>query len=185
MKTKPAPPPAADNDSQLWQRLCGNATGRVDSGHPADDIKGRKNRQEFIPHKVVKRVVADQQTRAIARQIRKACPWMEDADAPAARAWAQLDRLAELAYARLKEGILNDEGEPRGLLEAYQRLRKTQLLFAQQLGLTPAARVAIKATGSRVALDLAAQLARADIQDAEIIEPPRNPQTRGPDDSAF
>ena len=49
MKTKPAPPPAADNDSQLWQRLCGKATGRVDSGHPADDIKGRKNRGNKDP----------------------------------------------------------------------------------------------------------------------------------------
>jgi hypothetical protein len=75
-------------------------------------------------------------------------------------AWSELEVLSRLTYQRLREeGILRPDGEPKALLETYQRLRKTQLAFERELGMTPRARMDIKANGTRAALDLAAQLA--------------------------
>jgi hypothetical protein len=92
--------------------------------------------------------------------MHRALPWLEEPDTPAVVAWSELEVLSRLAYQRLRdEGILRPDGEPRALLETYQRLRKTQLAFERELGMTPRARMEIKANGTRAALDLAAQLA--------------------------
>jgi hypothetical protein len=62
-------------------------------------------------------------------------------------------------------GVLNDQGEGRRLLDDYRKLRQTQAVYARELGMTPAARMAIKATGKRTPFDLAAAMAPPD--DAE------------------
>jgi hypothetical protein len=94
-------------------------------------------------------VKRDQAVRRIARKARVALPWLEDADAPAVKAWAQLELLAQRAYDSLREGgILNAAGEPRSLLDVFQRLRKTALAFEKELGMTPKSRAEIR-SGSR------------------------------------
>lgn len=90
-------------------------------------------------------------------------PWLEDIDNPAARAWAQFEVLADQVYAALKRGdIVNDRGEGKRLLDDYTKLRRAQIVYARELGMTPSARAVIKATGTRAAFDLVGAMASAE-----------------------
>jgi hypothetical protein len=52
-------------------------------------------------------------------------PWLEDADEPAARAWAQLEVMADLAHTHLRrEGILDAKRQARDLLTSFRQLRQ-------------------------------------------------------------
>jgi hypothetical protein len=51
-------------------------------------------------------------------------------------------------------GIINGKGDPRRLQSDFRQLRQAQLAYARELGMTPAARMAIKATGTHAAPDL-------------------------------
>jgi hypothetical protein len=110
----------------------------------------------------------DRTIRRIRTSIWRAAPWLERTDLLTVNAYAELEYLASAAFLELSEqGVMRrdkdaHEGEPKRLLDAYRGLRQTQLQFGRELGLTPAARIAIKATGTRAALDLAAQLASTD-----------------------
>lgn len=111
----------------------------------------------------------DKKVERLARKMRGVMPWLESSDMPAARAWAELEYLAGQVYAALRGfGVLNREGEARRLLDDYRKLRQTQVVLARELGMTPAARMAIKANGTKAALDLAAAMAKA--EDAEVEE---------------
>jgi phage terminase small subunit len=102
----------------------------------------------------------DQKVRRLAQKVKAALPWLEDADAPAVRAFCEFELLASAAFAELRdEGMLTSDGNPKALLDTFRKLRLAQLQFERELGMTPAARMAIKANGTRAALDLAAQLA--------------------------
>lgn len=84
---------------------------------------------------------------------------------PAVKAWAELEVLASIAYANLREaGILMPDGEPRAMLDSYQRLRKAQLAFERELGMTPSARMTLKASGKRAPIDLVSAM------DAEVVD---------------
>jgi hypothetical protein len=105
----------------------------------------------------------------LAGKVRAVMPWLEPSDFPTVRAWAELEILAGQVYAALRGfGVLNREGEARRLLDDYRKLRQTQVVLARELGMTPAARMAIKANGTKAALDLAAAMATA--EDTEIEE---------------
>jgi phage terminase small subunit len=94
--------------------------------------------------------------------------WLEESDLPVARAWAEMEVLASQTYAALRVmGVINKQGEARHLLDDYRKLRQTQIVLARELGLTPAARVATQASGTRAALDLAAALAST--EEAEVV----------------
>jgi phage terminase small subunit len=138
-----------------------------DSNFP---IAPRPPRSHFWPVRDQEQRRHDQRVRSLARKLRLALPWLEDADIPAVRAWCELELLAQRAWLKLTENgasILTPKEEPRGLLDAYQRLRKTQLQFERELGMTPRARMEIKTSGTRAALDLAGQLASLNAADRE------------------
>jgi hypothetical protein len=110
----------------------------------------------------------DRKVQRLVRAMRVAMPWLEEADIPTCRAWAQLEILADIAYAMLTRiGIIsnNIKCEPRRLLTDYRQLRQAQLSYARELGMTPAARMAIKASGTRAALDLPGAMASTDVED--------------------
>lgn len=110
----------------------------------------------------------DEKVRRLVRRMRVAMPWLEDADEPTARAWAQLEMLSDMAHTELrKRGILNSEGEPRRLLADFRQLRAAQLQYARELGMSPTSRAALKVAGTRAALDLAAAMAGAEVVDEE------------------
>lgn len=76
-------------------------------------------------------------------------PWVEPSDIPCARAWAEFEILGANVFAELiANGVTNAEGEPRRLLTELRQLRQTQLAYERELGMTPAAKVAIKASGA-------------------------------------
>ena len=111
----------------------------------------------------------DRKVQRLVRAMRGAMPWIEESDVPACRAWAQLEILSDQAFAIVRTiGILNREGEPRRLLTDVRQLRQAQLAYARELGMTPAARMAIKANGTKAALDLMAAMAKA--EDTEVEE---------------
>jgi hypothetical protein len=57
--------------------------------------------------------VRDHRVRYLVWRLRKICPWIGESDLPAARAWAQLNILSEVAYARLRdEGMTTAGGDP-------------------------------------------------------------------------
>jgi hypothetical protein len=100
--------------------------------------------------------------RRLVLQMRKAMPWIEDSDLPACRGWADLELLsASVGYCLAQLGPVNDNGEPRRLLTEFRHLKLAQLAHERELGMTPAARIAIKANATSAAVDLAAQLAAA------------------------
>lgn len=99
----------------------------------------------------------DQRVRRLVRKMRVAMPWLEDVDIPAARAWAQLEVLADQVYAWLRVGnVVNNQGEGKTLLDDFRKLRQAQLTYARELGMTPTARMALKASGTKAAFDLVA-----------------------------
>jgi hypothetical protein len=98
--------------------------------------------------------------RRLVERLRQTMPWLEPSDIPACRAWAELEILSAGVFAALTtDGFTNNEGEPRRLLSEFRQLRQAQLAYERELGMTPAARMALKANGTRAALDLAAALA--------------------------
>src|SRR5262249_29534503 len=100
--------------------------------------------------------------RRLVEKMRRVMPWLEPSDEPVARAWAELEILGAYVFNELMVGgVTNPQGKPRRLLTELRQLRQAQLAYARELGMTPAARIAIKASGTRVALDLAAAMAHA------------------------
>ncbi len=103
--------------------------------------------------------------RRLVVKMHKAMPWLEPADEPACRAWAELELLGASLFVVLNaEGPLNGEGEPRRLLSEYRSLRRDQLAYERELGMTPASRMALRLTAKQVAGDI--NLVRAAGRDA-------------------
>lgn len=108
----------------------------------------------------------DQRVRKLVHRMRAVMPWLEDSDLPVCRAWAELETLSSRVFAELREGgVINSNGDARRLLDDYRKLRQTQVTLSRELGMTPAARMAIKASGTRAPLDLAAAMANGDVED--------------------
>jgi hypothetical protein len=106
------------------------------------------------------RRLRDNQVNYHLRKMRALCPWLERSDIYVARRFAELELLASRAYAELRARTLaNDEGRSRRLLDDYRRLVALSIVAARELGLSPAARMAIKANSANAALDLVGQFA--------------------------
>ena len=107
--------------------------------------------------------IRSRKIRRLVERLRRTMPWLEPSDLPACRAWAELEILSAGVFAALTaEGLTNAQGEPRRLLSEFRQLRQAQLAYERELGMTPAARMALKANGTRAALDLAAALVQDD-----------------------
>ena len=101
----------------------------------------------------------DRKTERLARKVRSVLTWLEPSDYPALRAWCELEYLAGQVYAVLRAGsVVNAAGEGKRLLDDYRKLRLAQMVISRELGMTPAARMALKASGTRAAFDLPAAM---------------------------
>ena len=98
--------------------------------------------------------------RRLVRKMQAVMPWLDPADDPACRAWAELEILGANAFADLIErGLTNTEGDPRRLLGEFRMIRQAQLAYERDLGMTPAARMTLRIGDSRAkALDLASAM---------------------------
>jgi hypothetical protein len=111
----------------------------------------------------------DRKTQLLARKVRSVLTWLEPSDFPTVRAWAELEILCDQVYAVLRAGsVVNAaSGEGKRLLHDYRQLRLAQLAYSRELGMTPAARKTLSASGTK-GMDLAAAFANA--EDAETVE---------------
>ena len=115
--------------------------------------------------------VRHRKVRRLVEKMRAVMPWLETSDLPACRAWAELEILGANAFSELLTGgLLNTEGEPRRLLTDYRQLRQVQLSYERELGMTPAARNSIKASGTKAAIDLVAAMTNSDDDDAGFVD---------------
>jgi hypothetical protein len=104
----------------------------------------------------------DRSVQRIVAKMRELCPWIEMQDLPLLRRWAEIELHASRIHAFLKLiGEVNNQGDPRRLINELRMLAQTQASIGAQLGLSPASRMAIKATGTRAAFDLPGSMARA------------------------
>jgi hypothetical protein len=86
----------------------------------------------------------DQRVRKMVQKLRAAMGnQIADSDIPVARAWCAFEILCVTVFAELRKGVIKN-GEARRLLNDYRLLRQTQLGFARELGLKPAARITIQ-----------------------------------------
>lgn len=108
--------------------------------------------------------VRDHRVRYLVWRLRKVCPWIGESDLPAARAWAQLNILSEIAYARLRDEDIGPGGEPRKLLAEFRALKAAELADSRELGLTPATRRTPTSQGK--SFDLAADFAFLNAREA-------------------
>jgi len=113
--------------------------------------------------------------RPLVKRTLDRCPWITQSDITTLRAWADLEILGAACMAELLEtGVLDGKKQPKSLIDQLRRIRSTQLQYARELGLSPAARMAIRESGSNAAVDLAlAAQRRADTEvtdaDAELV----------------
>lgn len=102
----------------------------------------------------------------LVRRMRSVMPWLEDSDLPACRSWAELEIVGAALFAGIvKEGATytDDKGDvaARRLVDDHRKNRIAKLTYEHELGMTPVARMALKASGTHAALDLAAIMAQA------------------------
>jgi hypothetical protein len=78
---------------------------------------------------------------------------------PTARTRAEFEYLAEQIYAAIRGMGRSTDGEARRLVDDYRKLHQTQAAFARELGITPAARMTIKASSKDSVFDIAVAIA--------------------------
>jgi hypothetical protein len=108
----------------------------------------------------------DQRVRRLTRKMRVCMPWLADSDLPACRGWAEMEVLANRAYAILSSvPLINKDGEPLRLLTDFRQLRQAQIVYARELGMTPSARAQLRLSADSEAFDLAAAAQLTDATD--------------------
>jgi terminase small subunit-like protein len=102
----------------------------------------------------------------LMRRLRVVAPWIEPSDEPTARAYCELEIMGAQIFAAL--GKMGDsvvhttadgkDLDVRRLVDAHRQMKLAQLAYGRELGLTPASRMAIKATRTHTPFDLPAEM---------------------------
>jgi hypothetical protein len=96
---------------------------------------------------------------------------LEKSDRPACRAWCELEIIGTMMFTNLtREGILLPTGEARRLVDNFRQLKQSQLMYANALGMTPAARKLLQADKDADLPFLLAQLSKKQAVIAEVVE---------------
>lgn len=93
------------------------------------------------------------------RDVKLACPWLEVADLPLIKRFAELQVIIGRLYFEIHlNGAFDNKRQPRFVLDTYRRMVLAQAAIARELGLSPLARkqLSLAAQGD----DLAAALAK-------------------------
>jgi phage terminase small subunit len=102
----------------------------------------------------------------LMRRLRVVAPWIEPSDESTARAYCELEIMGAQIFAALSkmgDAVVrtSKDGkdlEVRKLVDSHRTMKLAQLAYARELGLTPAARMAIKATVAHTPFDLPAEM---------------------------
>ncbi len=125
-------------------------------------------------------VLRSRKVARLVRRMRAAMPWLEDADVPACRSWAELEIIgAALFTGIMKEGATigpNKDGDvgARRLVEDHRKNQLAKIALERELGMTPLARSTLKVNRDNSALDFAAQCAaiRDETDDTDSLKRP-------------
>jgi hypothetical protein len=113
--------------------------------------------------------------KSLASVVRRQLPWLETSDRATLRAWCEHEIIGSAVFMKLMDdGIADSDGKLREiLLNTWRTIRAAQLRYSNALGMSPAARTAIKVNGTSAALDLAlaAQSREPESPDTELSEP--------------
>ena len=111
----------------------------------------------------------DAQIRYYTVRIKMQCPWLAKEDIFLTRRFAQAEMLLDVIYGQLRDkGPLTKDGEAKRLVGEWRKLVQTQGMLANQLGLSPAARAALKADPSNPsAIDISPERAQRAIDVSE------------------
>jgi hypothetical protein len=113
----------------------------------------------------------NEQVRNMENRMIEAMPWLEKSDRPACRAWCELEIIGTMMFTNLtREGILLPTGEARRLVDNFRQLKQSQLMYANALGMTPAARKLLQADKDADLPFLLAQLSKKQAVIAEVVE---------------
>jgi hypothetical protein len=103
----------------------------------------------------------DRSVQRIVAQMRELCDWIEPCDLPLLRRWAELEIHASRVHGFLKLiGDVNQQGDPRRLLDDLRKIALAQAAIGAQLGFSPASRAALHQPGGRRAIDVTDTVAR-------------------------
>jgi hypothetical protein len=113
-------------------------------------------RNDFIPAVVKKRAARDQQIRRKLRAQLQDAPWIQRSDRSVTRNFARLDVLIDLLYERVRaSGPVDDEGNPRPVVDLLRRMVLAHAQLASALGLTVKSRLEIQAGSRSLPVDAA------------------------------
>ncbi|MGC2221831.1 MAG: hypothetical protein WA624_05420 [Methylocella sp.] len=105
----------------------------------------------------------------IMRRLRVIAPWLEHSDLATARAYCELEVIGAELFSKIVERGVEKGDEVRAIVDAHGRVRQRQLAYARQLGLTVAARKALRASG-KPAFDIIDAIASAAKDDDDETE---------------
>ncbi len=132
---------------------------------PAADNLPAKNARTGVYGRS-KRVLAvrHQKTQYMVRSLKRVMPWLQPSDTPALRAFCELEYLCAAISNALDKGksLFDEKGNVRRLGHDYRIFRQTQATYMRELGMTPVARAALKASSAGEPLGLVAQFALDD-----------------------
>jgi hypothetical protein len=102
----------------------------------------------------------------LMRQVFAALPHLTPADRPAVRGWCELEVISSRLFAAIESDgavrVANGDVYARRVVDDFRKVKPAQLSYAIQLGLTPVARAAVRASSKGESdFDLVAAMASA------------------------
>ena len=112
-----------------------NLTGIQPAPKPADRGNQRAAKHALYVKSPNGLELRYRRVRRLVRKMQAVMPWLDPADDPACRAWAELEILGANAFADIMErGLTNKKGDPRRLLGEFGMIRQTQLGYERFTG---------------------------------------------------
>ena len=106
----------------------------------------------------------------MVRALKRQMPWLMPSDLPAMRAFCELEYFCAAIAIALDKGksLFDAEGAVRRLGHDYRKFRQTQMAYMRELGMTPAARLALKASSRDAPYDLPSRFTGDGTTDEQI-----------------
>ncbi len=104
------------------------------------------------------------------RDVKLAAPWLEIADLPLIKRFAELQVIIGRLYFEIHlNGAFDNKRQPRFVLDTYRRMILAQAAIARELGLSPLARkqLSLAAQGDDLAAAMAKRVGNDNAADAQ------------------
>jgi hypothetical protein len=86
----------------------------------------------------------------LLRHVLKIATWLQPTDFAVARSYCETQVVAAGLFAKIVAlGVEKNDGEVRAIVDAWRRVKQTELQYANALGLSPKARKELRDAGGR------------------------------------